>query len=137
MRHDPIAALRERNYRFFVGGWLPASIGLQMQATALAWEIYERTHDPMALGIAGLARALPTVALALPAGQIVDLLDRRRVLMTTQLGFAVASALLALGSVAWHRGAFGEGAAGVNVHVRRSRGRDIAAACGQLRHEVA
>jgi len=28
-------------------------------------------------------------------------------------------------------------AAGVNVHIRASRGRDIAAACGQLRHEAA
>lgn len=113
MSHDPFAALRERNYRLFAGGWLPASIGLQMQATALAWEIYERTRDPMALGIAGLARALPTVLLALPAGQIVDLLNRRRVLVTTQLGFVVAGVLLALGSIAWHGGAFGEGAAGV------------------------
>jgi MFS family permease len=108
-RHDPLAALRERNYRFFVIGWLPASAGLQMQATALAWEVYERTHDPLALGIMGLARALPTVALSLPAGQIVDMVDRRRVLVATQVGFAVTGGLLALGSVAWDRGLLGPG----------------------------
>ena len=113
--HDPFAALRVRNYRLFALGWLPASLGLQMQATALAWEIWERTHDPMALGIAGLARALPTVLLALPAGQLVDLLDRRRVLVLTQVGFALASALLAVGSVAWARGALGEPATAVWV----------------------
>jgi MFS family permease len=111
--HDPFAALRERNYQFFVGGWLPASIGLQMQSTALAWEIYERTRDPLSLGIVGLARALPTVLLALPAGQIVDLLDRRRVLGTTQIGFTAASLLLMLGSLAWERGLLGDARSGV------------------------
>lgn len=112
-RHDPFAALRVRNYVLFVIGWLPASTGLQMQATALAWEVYERTSDPLALGIIGLCRALPTILLALPAGQIVDMLDRRRVLIATQAGFTIASALLALGSIAWWSGALGEGAAGL------------------------
>ena len=59
-RHRPRpATLREPNYRFFAGGWLFASVGLQIQGTALAWEIYELTHDPFMLGIAGLARVLP------------------------------------------------------------------------------
>ncbi len=115
MPHDPFAAVRERNYRLFVGGWLPASIGLQMQGLALAWEIWERTHDTLALGIVGLARALPTVLLALPAGRIVDLVDRRRVLVLTQLGFALTSILLVLGSIAWQRGVFGESSRAVGV----------------------
>lgn len=69
-----------------------------MQGTALAWEIYERTHDPLALGYVGLARALPVLVLALPAGQLVDLLDRRKVLIGTQIAFAAASVALTLGS---------------------------------------
>src|SRR6188508_816787 len=99
MEHDPFAALRERNYRLFIAGWLPASIGLQMQSTALAWEIYERTGDPLSLGMIGVARALPTVLLALPAGRIVDLVNRQRVLVLTQIGFTIANGLLALGSL--------------------------------------
>lgn len=73
-------------------------MGLQMQGTALGWEIYERTHDPLALGYVSLSRALPVLLLALPAGQIVDLLDRRRILLATQAAFALASVLLCLGS---------------------------------------
>ena len=113
VKHDPFAAVRQRNYLLFAGGWLPASLGLQMQGTALAWEIYERTHDPLSLGIVGLARALPTVLLALPAGQIIDMVNRQRVLITTQLGFCVASVLLVLGSLAWEQGRVGSGASGV------------------------
>lgn len=73
-------------------------MGLQMQGTALAWEIYERTRDPLSLGLVGVCRALPVIALALPAGQIVDLLDRRTVLLWTQIAFAIASVLLTVGS---------------------------------------
>jgi len=113
LRHDAFAAMRGRNYRLFVIGWLPASVGLQMQAMALAWEIYERTSDPLSLGIIGLARALPTVLLALPAGRIVDLVDRRRVLISTQVGFALTGMLLVFGSLAWGAGWLGNGAMGV------------------------
>ena len=105
-KHDPYAALREPNYRAFATGWSLASMGLQMQGTALAWEVYERTNDPFSLGLVSLARALPVILLALPAGQIVDLLDRRKILIATQIAFALSSVALAIGSamhasVAW------------------------------------
>ncbi len=96
--HDPYLALRNGNYRAFALGFLTSSAGLQMLATALAWEVYERTHDALHLGYLGLARAIPVVLLALPAGQIADVFDRRRVLFATQVGFAVWCALLALAS---------------------------------------
>lgn len=93
--HDPYGALREPNYRRFAVGWILASTGLQMQAAAVLWEIYELTRSPLLVGVAGLARALPVIALALPAGALIDLLDRRRVLIATQFGFAAAGLLLA------------------------------------------
>ncbi len=105
--HDAFAAMRVRNYRLFALGWFPATLGLQMQATALGWEIYERTGDSLALGAVGLARALPTVLLALPAGQIVDMVDRRKVLVSTQFGFMATSLLLTLGSLLWASGRVG------------------------------
>ena len=82
---------------------------------ALGWEIYERTRDPLALGLIGLARTLPTVALALPAGQLIDMLNRRRVLTLTQMWFTIACVLLAAGSFAWEHGYFGEGTGGLWV----------------------
>lgn len=97
-KHDAYAALREPNYRYFAAGWVLASLGLQMQGTALAWEVYQRTGSAMALGTVSLVRALPVLLLALPAGQIIDMLDRRKILMFTQVGFAVTSLMLALGS---------------------------------------
>jgi MFS family permease len=97
--HDPYAALRSSNYRRFAAGFLLSSLGLQMLATALPWEVYLRTGDPLDLGLLGLARALPVVALALPAGHVADAHDRRWVLVGTQTAFAVL--LLATAAASW------------------------------------
>ena len=72
-----------------------------MLATAVGWEIYERSQDPMALGWVGLARALPVILFALPAGQVIDRFDRRWVLVLTQIAMGLGAAALAVAS---HRG---------------------------------
>jgi MFS family permease len=90
--HDPLAALRIPDYRRFAAGFACGSTGLQVMNTAVAWEVWVRTHDPMALGITGLCRALPVVALALYAGHVADVRDRRLIVSLTQAGFAAVAA---------------------------------------------
>lgn len=96
--HDPYAALRAPNYRRFAIGFLISSTGLQMLGAGIGWEIYARTKDPLALGWIGVARALPVILFALPAGQVVDHFDRRKVLVLTQMGMGLAAMLLAFAS---------------------------------------
>jgi len=96
--HDPYLALRSRDYRRFALGFAPSSIGLNMLATAVGWEIYDRTHSPMAIAYAGLARAIPVLLIALPAGHAADLYNRRNILVITQLSFALAAAGMAAAS---------------------------------------
>ena len=48
--HDPYAALRHRDYRYLLGGGVLASMGTQMQAVAVGWELYERTDSHRAWG---------------------------------------------------------------------------------------
>src|SRR5262245_26774481 len=76
-----LAALRERDFALDAGTNFLATIALQIQATALAWQIYEITHDPLQLGFVGLAEFLPAVLLALPAGHLADRMDRRRLIL--------------------------------------------------------
>lgn len=97
-RHDPYSAVRCANYRWFAGGFLISSTGLQMLSMTVGWEIYERTNRPEHLGYVGLARALPVVALALPAGHLIDTFNRKYVLIVTQLAFALITLGLALAS---------------------------------------
>lgn len=96
--HDPFAAIRERNYRFFACTFLASSMGLQMMATALGWEVWTREESFLMLGLVGLARALPVLVLTLPAGTIVDRSDRKRVLAITQVAFGCVAFALAMTS---------------------------------------
>jgi MFS family permease len=70
-------------------------IGWQMLQVALGWELYERTHSALALGLVGLATALPVIVLALPAGDLADRVDRKRILVWCQVGFILDSIALA------------------------------------------
>ncbi len=71
-------------------------IGWQMLQVALGWELYERTHSALALGMVGLVTAIPVVVLALPAGHLADRMDRRKIVIIAQAVFVTMSISLAL-----------------------------------------
>jgi MFS family permease len=89
-----IAALRERDFALYVGASFLATIALQIQATALAWQIYEITRDPFQLGLVGLAEFLPAALLALPAGHLADRIDRRLLILIGASAEALAAFVL-------------------------------------------
>jgi MFS family permease len=98
--HDPYAALRLRDYRCLLSGGVLASIGSEIQAAVVGWELYRRTgggaEGAAALGFAGLAQFLPVLLLALPAGQAADHLHRRRLFQAAQGVAVLASVGLAV-----------------------------------------
>ncbi|HVD60990.1 MAG TPA: MFS transporter, partial [Gemmatimonadaceae bacterium] len=100
--HDPYAALRHRDFRLYTFGRVVGVIGWQMLQVALGWELYERTHSALALGLVGLATALPVVILALPAGHLADRIDRKKILIWAQVEFILAG--LALAALSYWRG---------------------------------
>jgi MFS family permease len=71
-------------------------MGQQMLSVAIGWELYERTHSALALGLVGLVQVLPVIFLALLAGQVADQFDRRRIVLITQGVLALCSIGLAL-----------------------------------------
>lgn len=91
--------MREPNYRFFAFAFVASSMGLQMLSTTIGWEIFERTKNPFDLGLMGLARALPVIALTLPAGTLVDRGNRKVILSITQVGFGLVALGLATASL--------------------------------------
>src|ERR1700754_2043950 len=74
------SALSFRNFRFFMAIRLPSALAVQMQSVAVGWQVYDISHDPLSLGLVGLAQFLPVFGLALVAGHIADIFDRRRIL---------------------------------------------------------
>ena len=97
MSRAPYLALRHRDYRRLLISQLFSLIGSQMQVVAINWHIYLLTRSPLALGVVGLTRVVPIVAFSLWGGVVADRLDRKRVMIVTQIGMAaVALALAAL-----------------------------------------
>jgi MFS family permease len=80
--HDPYAALRIRNYRWFIVSLLTMTISSQIQGVVVAWQIYDITRDPLSLGLMGLAEALPYIGFSLYAGHVADRANRRIVSLT-------------------------------------------------------
>lgn len=97
--HDPYAALRLREYRLYAIGNVLGILGAQAQSVAVGWDLYERTHSKLALGYVGLVQILPVFLLTFPAGHLADRLDRRAVLIASQIATALCSLGLAALSV--------------------------------------
>jgi MFS family permease len=68
-----------RDYRFFLGMRLPATLAVQMQSVAVGWQVYDITHQPLSLGLVGLAQFLPVFGFALVTGHVADRYNRRLV----------------------------------------------------------
>jgi len=97
--HDPYAAFRFGDFSLFTAGNLLSITGRLMLAVAVEWEIYARTHSATALGLVGLAIAVPVVTLSLPAGHLADRCSRKHIILVTQIFSALMSIALAL--VSW------------------------------------
>jgi MFS family permease len=93
--HDPYAPLRLLGFRWFVASILTMALGAQIQGVVVAWQMYALTHDPLALGMVGLAEALPFIGLALPAGHVADRGDRRRIALVALVVLCACALALA------------------------------------------
>jgi len=75
-----LEVLRNRDFRLFLVGRLLATLAVQMQTVAVGWQVYSVTRDPLDLGLIGFSQFVPFIILILPAGQMADRRDRRRIL---------------------------------------------------------
>src|SRR5574341_870487 len=66
-----------------------------MQRVAVAWHIWQLTKDEFALGLIGLANILPIFVLAIWGGVLADRVDRKKMILLTQIGMMIGSAVLA------------------------------------------
>ncbi len=76
--------------RFFDG------LALQMLTVAAGWQLYQLTRDPLLLGLIGLAEAIPYIAAALWAGELVDRREKSGIIAAAEWGQLLSGAGLAL-----------------------------------------
>jgi len=92
--HDAYAALRHREFRWFIVSLFTMVVGSQLQAVVVGWQVYRLTHDPLSLGLIGLAEALPFIGVALPAGYLADRQDRRAISVASLQPWASSTAAM-------------------------------------------
>jgi len=107
--HDPYAALRVGNFRALLVSVFTMTVATQIQVVVVGWQIYQQTHDPLSLGLVGLAEAVPFIAVALFAGDAADRVSRQRLTLfafltlfacsLTLLAFTLTPGLIAKGTV--------------------------------------
>jgi MFS family permease len=105
--HDPFAALRIREFSFFVACRFFLTLGIQMQNVIVGWQIYTLTKNVLDLGYIGLAEALPFIAVSFFSGHVADIVSRKKIIL-------VATTTLTLSTLAlcW----FSSDASGVIRH---------------------
>jgi MFS family permease len=88
-------ALRHRNFKLFVGGQSISLIGTWMTRLATSWLVWQLTHSALLLGVVGFAGQILTFLLAPFAGVLIERMDRRKLLVWTQVLAGVQSLGLA------------------------------------------
>jgi MFS family permease len=97
-----LRALRYRNYRLFFGGQIVSLAGSWITTTATSWLVYRLTGSALLLGLVGFAGQMPAFLLGPFAGILVDRLDRRRLLIITQIVSMIESFALAALTLSGH-----------------------------------
>lgn len=95
-------ALRHRNFRLYFGGQLVSLIGTWMTRIATSWLVYRLTGSALLLGTVSFAGQIPSFIFAPFAGVWVDRLDRRKVLVFTQILSMIQSLALAALTLSGH-----------------------------------
>ncbi|TDB39472.1 MAG: MFS transporter [Actinobacteria bacterium] len=78
-------SFRHRDYTYFFFGALLSNVGTWTQAVALSWVIYALTNSSSSLGIVNFLSGIPILFLTLFAGSLVDYVDRRKLLIWSQV----------------------------------------------------
>src|SRR5262245_46312366 len=106
-RRGILTPLRHRDFRLLWAGMCVSLLGDGAFLVALAWQVYQLSDAPTAMGLVGIAMTVPTITFLLIGGVASDRFDRRRLMLAADVVRMLAGATLAVlaltGSLAlWH-----------------------------------
>ena len=88
---DPYAALRFKEFNFFLVIRFILVFGWSMQFIIVEWEVYSLTKDPLSLGLIGLVEVIPAISTALFAGHIVDQREKKMLFFQCIVAFLLVA----------------------------------------------
>lgn len=90
------ALVRHRQFRYLWAAGVVTQLGQWFQNVALGWLALTLTNSPSFVGKIGFASGVPILLLSLPAGALLDRLDRRRALLACQIVGAILAIVVAV-----------------------------------------
>jgi len=78
---SPFASILIHEYRYLLFGRFFFIIALRMMSTLVGWWVYQLTNAPFAIGVVGLSEFIPAFSLALYAGHVIDISEKRWMLL--------------------------------------------------------
>jgi DHA3 family tetracycline resistance protein-like MFS transporter len=98
-RVNLLTPFRHRDFRLLWTGMTVSLVGDGIFLIAMAWQAYELWNAPAALSLLGIGMTVPTIAFLLPAGVLSDRLDRRSLMLLSDIARAVIIGVLAALSI--------------------------------------
>ncbi|MDY3343705.1 MFS transporter [Riemerella anatipestifer] len=97
MNLEPLKTLKNIEFRHLLFGRFFLILAFRMLATLLGWWVYQLTKDPLSIGFIGLSEVIPAVSTALYAGYVIDMNEKKRMLLIYNYVYVLLiSALVAL-----------------------------------------
>jgi MFS family permease len=93
---------RHRDFRWLFSAQFVSFLGTMVTYVALPYQMFKLTGSSLAVGLLGLAELLPLLLTAFLGGALADAVDRRRMVLVTELGLGLGSGLLALATFSGH-----------------------------------
>src|SRR5438128_1506845 len=88
--------LIEKNFGLFWCGSFLSSIGFWVQSVGQSWQVLQLTNSALLLGLVSFVALLPNIVLSLFGGVIADRVNRRPLLIGTQIVFLSTATLLGI-----------------------------------------
>jgi MFS family permease len=91
-----LAPFRHKEYRWFIATRFFYTMALRMTTTVVAYKLFQLTQSSFSIGMVGLSEFVPVFSLALYAGHVIDVSDKRTLLVKTILLYSLCSLTLLL-----------------------------------------
>jgi MFS family permease len=98
MKVDTYSSLKIVDFRWFLAARFLLTMAIQMQSVVIGWHIYDITHDALSLGLIGLAEVIPFFCVALFAGHVADRVNRKTIILLSNIVYIICAAALFLTS---------------------------------------
>ena len=94
---------RSREFRLLYAGQTFSFAGSMITFVAMPYQAYRLTGSSLVVGLLSVTEVVPLVASALLGGALADAINRRRLILATEVALAVTSAVLVVNAAAWHQ----------------------------------